>query len=164
MKIKFLSAAVLLAAFVFTACSNQTPEEKYKSALNKIEKENYSDAIMDLEKIAYENPDSKVAPDALVEIGKLYYGKAVKNLTTKETMGKALEYYNKAYDRYPESDVAPKALFMMAFVQANELNQLDKARDNYTKFLQNYPSHELAESAKIELENLGVPPEEILKK
>lgn len=163
MKLNVFVMTAFIAALMFSACANKTPQEKYDKAMNKINNENYSDAIMDLESIVNENPDSKVAPEALVEIGKLYYGKAVKNLTTKETMKKALEYYNKAYENYPDAKVAPKALFMSAFVQANELAQLDKAKEKYTFFLQNYPEHELAESAKIELENLGIPPEEILK-
>jgi len=53
---------------------------------------------------------------------------------------------------------------MSAFILANELQKLDLAKESYNLFLQKYPSHELANSAREELNNLGIPAEEILKK
>jgi TolA-binding protein len=53
---------------------------------------------------------------------------------------------------------------MLGFIYANELNNYEKAKIYYQKFLERYPNSELAISAKFELENLGRKPEEIIKK
>ena len=55
-------------------------------------------------------------------------------------------------------------LFMAGFVQANDLHDYDAASETYNLFLKTYPDHELATSAKEELDNMGLTPEEILKK
>ena len=40
---------------------------------------------------------------------------------------------------------------------------LAKAKATYQEFINKYPNSELAEDAKITIENLGIPAEEILK-
>lgn len=65
-------------------------------------------------------------------------------------------------ERHPESPEAPKVMFMMAFLYNNELMKTDSARKYYERFLSLYPGHELAPSARFELETLGQGPEEIL--
>lgn len=84
------------------------------------------------------------------------------------------EYYKLAYDQYndgkyeesitnfksvveyyPDGENAAKSLFMIGFICANHTNEFDKAKDYYTKFLEKYPEHELASSAKYEIDTLG---------
>jgi hypothetical protein len=53
---------------------------------------------------------------------------------------------------------------MSGFVLANELNDYEQATETYNLFLDKFPNHDLATSAKEEVENMGLSPEEILKK
>jgi hypothetical protein len=53
---------------------------------------------------------------------------------------------------------------MAGFVEANELQNYEAATETYNLFLKTFPDHELATSAKEELDNMGLTPEEILKK
>ena len=53
---------------------------------------------------------------------------------------------------------------MAGFVQSNELHDYDGATETYNSFLKVFPDHELAASAKEELNNMGLTPEEILEK
>lgn len=77
---------------------------------------------------------------------------------------KAIELYAQVMANAPQHAKAATAQFMTGFIYANDLNQLDKAKVAYESFLQKYPNDELAESAKMELENLGKSPEELIKK
>lgn len=63
---------------------------------------------------------------------------------------------------YPRSGWAPNVTFMLAFNYNNELAQFDSARKYYELFLAGWPDHELAASARFELENIGKGPEELL--
>ena len=47
---------------------------------------------------------------------------------------------------------------------ADDLMKYDEATSSYNLFLEKYPSHPLAVSAKEELDNMGLSPEEILKR
>jgi outer membrane protein assembly factor BamD (BamD/ComL family) len=83
-----------------------------------------------------------------------YYNKA-NELMSSEKWGEAEENFQKILDDFPEGDHTAKAMFMIGFINANYTNNLDKAREYYTKFLEKFPNHDLADDAKYEIENLG---------
>ena len=53
---------------------------------------------------------------------------------------------------------------MCGYIQANELKDFDAATKTYKLFIEKFPDSEFAVSAKAELDNMGLAPEEILKK
>lgn len=69
----------------------------------------------------------------------------------------------KLYKSYPEYEKAPTAMFLTAFVYENNLKNIDKAETIYTEFLSKHPNNEFAASAKVALENLGKPADEMLQ-
>jgi len=73
----------------------------------------------------------------------------------KEQWSEAEKYFQKILDEYPNGMYSSKALFMVGFVNANYLKNFEKAKKYYSEFLEKYPSHDLADDAKYELENLG---------
>ncbi len=70
----------------------------------------------------------------------------------------------KLYKDYPEHEKAPTALFLTGYLYENELKDMDKAKNLYTTFLEKYPENEFAKSAKFALDNLGIPPDQLLEK
>lgn len=68
---------------------------------------------------------------------------------------KAEELFAMIHEKYPNGIFSSKALFMVAYINANHLNNLEKARTYYTEFLDKYPDHELADDAQYELDHLG---------
>jgi TolA-binding protein len=87
----------------------------------------------------------------------------LKNIDEHVSLEKAVRYYKKVFDEHPNSLQAPASLFMSGFILANELKNYKQAKIIYNLFLQKFPNHELAASAREELNNLGLSPEEILK-
>jgi outer membrane protein assembly factor BamD (BamD/ComL family) len=161
-KIFSIPAAIFFIVLLF-ACESKTELELFESAQNNIKAENYSQALMDFEQILEKYGEGKYAGRAILEIGKLYHGKVIKNLTVNESMHKAVEYYERYYENYPKEAEAQQALFMSGFILANEIKDYLAAREVYTKFINEYPNSELSISAKAELDNLGKDPEEILQ-
>ncbi len=154
----------LLALIFVVSCSTKSSDDLFKEAKQKIKEKKYIEAITDLEKIVNDFPDSKIAPKAMFELAQLYHGKVVKDIPAKESLQTAVEYYKKVFEKIPKTIEGERALFMAAFLDANELQKYDEARELYNKFLKVYPKSELVPSAKEEIANLGIPPEEILKK
>ncbi len=62
--------------------------------------------------------------------------------------------YRKVVDEYPEADVTPQALFMVGFIQSEELNDHDAAERVFRELLQRYPKSELATSAQWMVEHM----------
>ncbi len=65
---------------------------------------------------------------------------------------------------YPDFSKVSDCLFLKAFIYENQTKELDKAEKAYTEFLQKYPNHELAPSAKAAIDNLGIPIDDLIKK
>ncbi|MFN0214743.1 MAG: tetratricopeptide repeat protein [Saprospiraceae bacterium] len=97
----------------------------------------------------------------------LYVDVLLKAAGLAKTIGnpqKAIELYIKIADGLPQHKKAPTALFMIGFVQENDLNDLEKAKMTYESFLQKYPNDpDFADDAQNAIKLLGKSPEEIIK-
>ncbi len=144
--------------------SKLAPEAMTELSALYIKQNDASDAVVFYENLVKDHSDSKIAPRALLESAALYQKNLVKNLTSTQSLQKAAETYKSVYDKYPQSEEAPKSLFMSGFIYANDLQNYKKADDIYKLFLEKYPKHQLAFAAKEELNNLGLTPDQILEK
>lgn len=155
---------LLLLTIVLYACSSNDSIDYYNSAQEKIKEKNFTEAVNDFEKFVSENPGNELAPNALFEIAKIYHSESIEGLSKEESLSKAVIYYKRVYEEYKNSSLAEQALFVAAFIQANEISQFDNAKENYELFLKQFPQSELTESVKIELDNLGLTPDEIIER
>ncbi len=142
-------------------------------AKKSVEQNNIQAAVEAYQTLVNEYPESPKAPEALFQLATLYQNKMVKNantsagqpaLTDTQSLEKAVSIFRSVYDKYPQSGKAPKALFMSGFIQANDLKQFNQATATFNLFIQKFPNDELAISAKEELNNMGLTPEQILQK
>lgn len=102
----------------------------------------------------------KKNPDQYVDV----LLKAAGLAKTIENPQKAIELYKKVAEGMPQHKKAPTALFMIGFVQENDLNDLSAAKATYERFLQQYPNDpDFADDAQNALKLLGKSPEEIIK-
>ena len=75
---------------------------------------------------------------------------------------KAESYYEELIRIHPDSEYSPGALFMIGYVNANELKNYEKAKRIYFEFLEKYPNNELVSSVNFELENIGKSPDQLV--
>ena len=160
----FILSALFLAVVVFSGCSSKTSKDYMKTAHDSMMKKNISAAIDNFNKVVDEFPESPEAPEALFQVATIYQNKMVKNLSDKESFQKAADNFKEVFDKYPANEKAPMALFLSGFILANDLKNFDAATTDYNLFLQKYPNHQLATSAREELENMGLTPDQILQK
>jgi len=76
----------------------------------------------------------------------------------------ALHLLDDLYTKYPDSRFSANAMFKAAFLNETVLGRTNKARELYTDFINKYPNNSLANDARLSLENIGLSPEEQLKK
>ena len=146
------------------SCSKTSDQEYFDQAKKLLDEKKTTEAVTSLEDLVSKYPESEIAPAALVQLAQIYQNQLDKNLKPAESFKKAEKYFMQVYEKYPDSEEAPKALFMSGFILANDLMKYDEATSSYNLFLEKYPSHPLAVSAKEELDNMGLTPEEILKR
>lgn len=159
-----LFCSIIFTAVLLTGCSKKSEEELFYAGQKNVQEGKYTEAVDAYETLVKDYPQSPRAPKVLFEIGKLYQGKAVKNISETESLKKAAEYYSRIFKEYPKSAEAATALFMAGFIQANYLRDFNSATASFKQFLSSYPNHEMVPSAQAELDNMGLSPDEILKK
>jgi TolA-binding protein len=162
--IRNISILFLAFALIFVGCTKKDENVYQNAAKVCLAKQDVKGAVENYSKIAEEFPESSSAPKALYDIAGIYQNKMDITLDPTVSLKKAIDYFNKIIDKYPESKEAPLALFNIGFIQANDLQDFDGAKKSYGRFLHDYPNHELAASAKQEIEFMGVPPESLLPK
>ncbi len=77
--------------------------------------------------------------------------------------GRSIEVFQLLLNRYPDHSKAPYSLFMQAFIHENQLNQYDTAKALYQRFVDQYPHHELAGDARVSMDFIGLPLDELIK-
>lgn len=75
----------------------------------------------------------------------------------------AIKCWEKIIQEYPTFEKSGQSLFLIGYVQENNLNKLAEAKATYEQFLVKYPEHELADDVQFSLANLGKSPDEIIK-
>ncbi len=160
---KKIIVLLFLSLIFVVGCSSKSDKEYFELAQKSMDAKDYAGALVNFQKIVDQFPNSKHYQFALLQTGELNHGYVNKEISKKASLGLAIDAYRKYQKKYPNAEKAPQTLFMIGFIQANELGKLDEAKATYTKFLEIYPESEMAESAKSEIANIGLSPEEILK-
>ncbi|MEQ8623958.1 MAG: tetratricopeptide repeat protein [Vicingaceae bacterium] len=178
---KIISVAIV--ATILVACGS--PEEKANKEpvdsaikLDKLNEENLLAEVQRREKLLNEDEDgmqngrARALMDAYVayatrfsnyENAAEYLFKAGEIAMGINMTAESIKYLDKVYNDYPRYERRPYALFLKAFVLENQSNNLDEAERVYTQFIEEYPTHEMADDAKYSIDNMGKSPEELIR-
>jgi tetratricopeptide (TPR) repeat protein len=125
---------VIILTFLWLAIS---PWTLYESARDKFDKGEFDAARIEFEELLEEYPNHKIAPYVIYYIGRL----------TKYP-AKALSYYQRVVDLYPESKVADNALYRVGqYYYA--VNDYQKAYDSFRQVIKEYPKSDVIKDARV---------------
>lgn len=160
----------LVAFFAVIVVACQSPKEK---ALIEIDQLEAQDSLFNLDNMAKlkdayiafadKYPDDERSPEFLFKAGQ-NIGAIASGQQNIELHKDAIKIFDRIQSTYPKNHYAEEALFMTGFVYENYLSDLKQAKTAYEVLMSKYPESELAEEAKLAIENLGVNPEEIIRK
>ncbi len=108
-----------------------------------------------LDNYAKTNPKDSLSPGYLFEASQ--YSRNLGDLKT------ALNYMEKIKTDYPNYKRLPDVIFYEGFMVENDMKDIHKAKEIYEDFLRRFPNHPFVENIKLNIQNLGKTPEEILK-
>lgn len=109
---------------------------------------------------AYQNFAARYAQDSLSPEF-LYRAAGLANGFRRGTQ--SIDLYESIINTYPDFKRIPECYFMEAFVFENEQGNIGKAYECYSKFLDKYPDHDLADDARAALKYLGKTPDEMVR-
>ena len=154
---------VLLIALIFVGCSSNDPAKR----IEKLEKQAFStegainpevasDLVSAYCDFADANPNDAMAPE--------YLFKAVDVSMNLNEPQRTIFIIDKLVEEYPDFPRAQAALFVKAFIFETRYNNLEMAKKIYEQYLEMYPDGEFADDCRASIENLGLSPEELVKK
>lgn len=161
------SLLIVFATLLLASCGSQTREEalaQVKQAEDQLYAKQdvfqFNDSLATVTIEAYNNFAASFPEDSL---SAEYLFKAADLYRAQHKYEPALEVYSNIQQNYPDYKKVPQTIFLQGFVYENDLQDLDKAKERYSTFLEKYPNHELAKDVQFSLNNLGRSPEDIIK-
>ena len=156
---------LLLLAAVMFSCGEKMSVEK----INELESKVFAKgAVLTAENViqlvdayvlfAEQNPNDQQTPDFLFKALDVAVG------VNAEGPQKALDIANILIEKYPDFEMTPMAMFIKGFVYENMIGDLQNAEMTYRQFIERYPNNPMVEDVKSTLENLGLTPEELIRK
>ena len=147
------------------SCGEKMSVEK----INELESKVFAkDAVVSAENViqlvdayllfAKQNPNDLQSPDFLFKALDVAVG------VNAEGPQKAIDIADVLVEKYPDFEMTPMALFIKGFVYENMIGDLQNAEMTYRQFIEKYPNSPMVEDVKATLENLGLTPEELIRK
>lgn len=160
---KFIVYFVLVFVLVLVGCNSNDPakrieklEEQAFATEGAINLEVANDLVSAYCDFADANPDDAMAPE--------YLFKAVDVSMNLNEPQRTIYIIDKLLNNYPDYPRTQAALFVKAFIFETKYENYDMAKKIYEQYLVMYPDGEFAESCRASIENLGLTPEELVKK
>ncbi len=150
-----LILAALTGVLILTCGGSQSPEQLWQEARQLTENEEHQAALNNYQAILQKEGVS----DTLA--AKTHFTMADLYLNKQQKFQKAVEHYRTVTEDYGASQWGPKSQFMIGYVYANHIHDYEKARSEYQKFLDIYPTDDLVEAVNFELNYLGKDLDEI---
>jgi tetratricopeptide (TPR) repeat protein len=117
--------------------------------------EKFAAAIKTYEKLVKKYPKSPLCIESIYRIANIY-------TSGLQDYPSAVAAYERIVQNYPDSTArAAQAQFMIGFIYNNYVQDTTKAGIAYRTFLQKFPTHDLADDVKWELQYLGKSIDEI---
>lgn len=151
---KFSAYIVPCIILFLVGCAKMTEDELWQKVEQSRASGNTDSTVQMCQAILKEYPEGKNAPAALFMLAQTY--------NAKQDFHAAVDSYSAFVKKYPDLNSTPLAMFFIGFIYNNNLQMVDSARVAYQNFIAKFPNHELAASAKFEIDNLGKTPDEII--
>ncbi len=148
--IRFCFPCILLL-FSIMGCG-QSPDKLYSEGKSMIMAEDtFEQGFKKLQKFIEKFPDDPRMPEVMLAVASAWQSKG--------SFDEAASAYNELISSHPKSNEACKAMFLLGYMYYDSLNDKEKAQKTLSQFIKTYPDSELTVSAKVLIDNLGVPVE-----
>ena len=107
---------------------------------------------------AEQNPDDVQSPDYLFRALDIAVG------VNAEGPDKAVKIADMLIEKYSDFEMTPMAMYLKGFVYENIVGDLHNAEMTYRQFIEKYPENPMVGEVKATIGNLGLSPEELIRK
>ena len=163
---KSVLISLVSAILLIVACG--PGKEKKQAHIKELEKALFSDksTIIDKKKseemiTAYMEYVKEFPKDT---ISAVFMFKAASIQMNNGQPDKSIENFNQVIKEFPDFNKIEECYFLKGFVFENYLKDFASAKKSYNEFLTKFPKSDLADDAQVSIENMGLTPEQIMRK
>lgn len=139
--------AVLFLGYPLRGAPAEDPfdERLFKNGISLIRAGNQEHALLTFDELSRGFPNSSLADDALYRSGTLFYpasGLGSLHRADRDSIVRAISYFQRIQEEYTHSDTAPLALYKLALLALESRNphrSLDEAFARFSRLLDLYP-------------------------
>lgn len=158
---------MMLGAALLTACAGNGEQKKARERIANLEAKAFGDTVtvidpaLGMEMFQAYTDYANSYPDDTLSADYLFKGAEI--AMNMKMSGLAIETYKRILSAYPNYSKSDYCLFLQAFILENQLEQYDQAKALYEEFVRLYPDHPMADDARLSIQNMGIPLEELIR-
>ncbi|MFO7615686.1 MAG: tetratricopeptide repeat protein [Bacteroidales bacterium] len=159
--------AIIVAAALLTACGDNREQKKSRERISSLETQAYGDTVqvldpaLGMEMIQAYTDYANAYPEDTLSAEYLFKGAEI--AMNMKMAGLAIDTYKRILSSYPAFSKSDYCIFLQAFILENQLEQFDEAKALYEEFVRLYPDHPMADDARLSIQNMGIPLEELVR-
>lgn len=160
---RLTSLLIVAVAMMLFGCGNENLSDRIarlekqafstENAITPEIAENLVDAYCDF---ATQNPENQQSAE--------YLFKAMDVSMNFDNPAKTFDIIDRLVREYPDYEKTQMAVFVKGFIYETRYNNIEQAKAAYEKYLELYPEGEMAADCRASIENLGLTPEELVRK
>ena len=147
-----LPSAFCLLPFILTGCGKSANDLYSEGKMLILKQETVDEGLKILTKFEKKFPGDPRTPEVMLAHAMALQG--------EKRYEEAIGTFKRLMDKYSQSSEAYKGMFLLGYMYYEDMKDNDKAVEVFNSFVKTYPDSELVTSAKVLVENIGLPIEE----
>jgi len=142
----------VIFAVALAGCGKSADDQYIEGKACLLNEETFESGVEMLRKFVKRFPEDPRASEVLLAIATGYQ--------SHKNFAQAEESYTSLIDKYPDTAESYKGLFLLGYMYYEDVRDNAKAQEALKRFIETYPDSELTVSARVLVENIGLPIEE----
>ena len=150
--VRITAVLFFVSVVTFYGCG-QSADELYSEGKKLIiDEESFNEGMELLIQFEKKYPKDDRTPEVMLALATGYQ--------SRKQFTESIDMYTKLLKKFPDSDEAYKGMFLLGYMYYEAVHDEEKAKTVLNRFIEMYPDSELTVSAKVLVENIGLPVEE----
>jgi len=149
---RFFVAVVLVVSSLCAGCGKSADELYTEGKSLLLGDGTFDEGVKTLLRFEKKHPEDPRAPEVVLAIATAYQ--------SRKNYGEAERTFARLIEKYPGTPEAYKGMFLLGYMYYEDMKDTEKAKTTLDRFIEMYPDSELTVSARVLVENIGLPMEE----
>ena len=150
--VAMLIASSFVMIIMLNGCGKSADDLYTEGKTLLLKEETFDKGIKSLVRFEKKFPEDPRTSEVMLALATSYQN--------RKNFNEASETFNRLINKYPDSAEAFKGMFLLGYMYYENIKDEKKASTILNEFIKMYPDSELAVSARVLMENVGLPIEE----